>query len=214
MFNFSDLNILFLAPHTDDVELGCGATLARCLEDKANVHVAAFSTAQQSLPEGMEVDTLKKEFYAAMGHYDIPNEHLHVFDFQVRRLNDKRQEVLDQLVMLKNKIDPDIIFTPSSNDQHQDHQVINRETLRAFKSKTIFGYELPWNNLEFSTDIFFSLEQRHIDKKLQALGEYKSQIIKNRGYFNNDFILSLAKVRGAQKNTKYAEAFEVLTAVF
>ena len=214
MFDFSELNILFLAPHTDDVELGCGATLARCVEDKANVHVAAFSTAQESLPEGMEIDTLKKEFYAAMDHYDIPDKNLHVFDYQVRRLNDKRQEVLEQLVELKNDIDPDIIFTPSSNDQHQDHQVINKETLRAFKSKTIFGYELPWNNLEFSTDIFFSLEKRHIDKKLDALSEYKSQIVKRRCYFNSDFILSLARVRGAQKNTTYAEAFEVLTAIF
>ena len=211
MLNFKKQKFCFW--HYRRCRIGCGATLARCLEDEASVHVAAFSTARQSLPEGMEVDTLKKEFYAAMGHYDIPNDHLHLFDFQVRRLHDKRQEVLDQLVDLKNKIDPDIIFTPSSNDQHQDHQVVNRETLRAFKSKTILGYELPWNNLEFASDIFFSLERRHIDKKIRALQEYNSQIIKNRSYFNNDFILGLAKVRGVQKNTKYAEAFEVITAL-
>ena len=144
-----------MAPHTDDVELGCGATLARCLEDEAGVHVAAFSTARQSLPEGMEVDTLKRSFMRRWGIMIFRIIHLHLFDFQVRRLHDKRQEVLDQLVDLKNKIDPDIIFTPSSNDQHQDHQVVNRETLRAFKSKTILGYELPWNNLEFASDIFF-----------------------------------------------------------
>ena len=64
--NFCDKKILFLAPHTDDVELGCGATLARCLEEGANVHVAVFSTASASLPGGYVKNALELEFVAAM----------------------------------------------------------------------------------------------------------------------------------------------------
>ena len=49
-------NILVLAPHTDDGELGVGGTISRFIEEGANVYYAAFSTAEQSVPEGFEKD--------------------------------------------------------------------------------------------------------------------------------------------------------------
>ena len=45
-------NILVLAPHTDDGELGLGGTISRLIEDGKKVTYVAFSTAQQSVPEG------------------------------------------------------------------------------------------------------------------------------------------------------------------
>ena len=45
--------ILVLAPHTDDGELGCGAAIARFVEQGAEVHYVAFSTAKESVPKGM-----------------------------------------------------------------------------------------------------------------------------------------------------------------
>ena len=44
--------ILVLAPHTDDAELGCGASIVRMLENDREVYIAAFSTAEESLPPG------------------------------------------------------------------------------------------------------------------------------------------------------------------
>jgi len=52
------------------------------------------------------------------------------------------------------------------------------------------------------------LEQRHIDSKVAALQEYKSQ--SHRDYMKVDFITSLARARGVQIGAQYAEAFEVL----
>ena len=90
----------------------------------------------------------------------------------------------------------------------QDHQVIAQEGVRAFKNSTILGYELPWNNLKSSNTAYFCLEQRHLDKKMEALRQYKSQAQKN--YFQSEFILSLARFRGVQVNSRYAEAYEVM----
>jgi LmbE family N-acetylglucosaminyl deacetylase len=97
---------------------------------------------------------------------------------------------------------------PSENDIHQDHYTISQEGLRAFKFCTIFCYEMPWNNLTFNTSSFFVLEERHINKKINALEEYKSQA--HRSYANADFIRSLARVRGEQISVKYAETFDII----
>lgn len=54
-------NILVLAPHTDDGELGLGGTINYLIEQGKNVVYAAFSTAEQSVPEGFPKDILKTE---------------------------------------------------------------------------------------------------------------------------------------------------------
>ena len=208
---FSGARALFIAPHTDDVELGCGATLARCVEECETVDVVVFSTAVESLPDGSAPDRLKLEFLKAMEQYEIPTDRLHVFDFQVRRLNYSRQDVLEELVQLRMQIKPTIVFTPSVGDVHQDHQVVHNESLRAFKSVTMLGYELPWNHFHFESRVFVNVSDKHLETKLRALRAYQSQMEKNRGYFDEEFIRGLAKVRGIQQGVPYSEAFELIT---
>lgn len=208
---FSGSRALFIAPHTDDVELGCGATLARCVDECETVDVVVFSTAVESLPDGSSPDRLRVEFLKAMDEYAIPADRIHVFDFQVRRLNYSRQEVLEELVRLRKKLDPTIIFTPSGGDVHQDHQVVHNESLRAFKSVTMLGYELPWNHFHFETRVFVKVTEEYLETKLRALRAYESQMEKNRGYFDAEFIKGLARVRGIQQGVPYSEAFELIT---
>ena len=52
--------ILVLAPHTDDGEFGCGGTIARLVDTGASVTYVAFSSAEESVPEGMDKDILKR----------------------------------------------------------------------------------------------------------------------------------------------------------
>lgn len=208
---FQGARALFLAPHTDDVELGCGATLARCVEESESVDVVVFSTAAASLPPGSDPDRLKNEFLAAMEEYRIPAERLHVFDYQVRRLNYSRQDILEELIRLRQKIKPNIVFTPSKGDVHQDHQVVHDESLRAFKTMTMLGYELPWNHFHFESRVFVNVTKDHLDLKLKALQAYGSQVEKSRSYFDPEFITGLARVRGLQQGVSYSEAFELIT---
>lgn len=201
-------NVLVLAPHTDDGELGCGGTIAKLLESGANIYYAAFSTAEQSLPDGLPKDTLKIEVRNATKVLGIREENLIIFNYEVRKLNYVRQEILESLIEIRKQIDFDLVFLPSINDIHQDHKTISEEGLRAFKNTTIFGYELIWNNLTFNTTSFVRLEKRHIQQKVLALQEYKSQ--KGRSYMSEKFIFSLAIARGVQIGVEYAESFEVV----
>jgi LmbE family N-acetylglucosaminyl deacetylase len=201
-------NVLVLAPHTDDGELGAGGTIAKLIENGVNVYYVAFSTAEESVSEGFEKNVLKTEVKNATEKLGIKNENLIILNYQVRKLNYVRQEILEDLIKLRKKIIFDLVLMPSLHDIHQDHSTIATEGLRAFKFTTILGYELIWNNLTFNTTSFVSLEKEHILKKIEALKEYKSQA--QRDYMSEEFILALAKTRGVQIGVQFAESFEVI----
>lgn len=203
-----DKKILILAPHTDDGELGAGGTIAKLLQQGNEVFYAAFSTAEQSVREGFPKDILKTEVKNATKVLGIKEENLIIFNYEVRRLNYHRQEILEDLVKIRSSIAPDVIFMPSANDIHQDHITIAQEGLRVFKNKTILGYELIWNNLSFNTQCFVKLGKEHVSKKAEALKQYLSQA--HREYMSEEFIFALAKARGVQIGCEYAESFEVV----
>ncbi len=204
-------NVLVLAPHTDDGELGCGGYISRLLEEGTKVYYAAFSTAKESVPAGFDNTILKTEVRAATKVLGIEEKNLFVYDFQVRKLNYVRQEILEELITLRKKINFDLVLMPSLHDLHQDHKTIAEEGLRAFKQTNIFCYELIWNNLSFNTQCFVKLHEKHIQQKVLALQEYQSQSA--RDYMSKEFIYALAKTRGVQIGCDYAEAFEVLRMV-
>ena len=199
--------VLILAPHTDDGELGCGATIARFTAEGKQVHYAAFSLCEASLPPNLPSDTLEKECRKATSHLGIDPSRLYFFNFPVRQFPAHRQEILEKLVSLNKNLKPELVLVPSANDRHQDHQVIHQEARRAFSKTCIAGYELPWNNDQFRTDLFIKATEEHLRSKISAILSYESQ--NHRDYMKPEFIRSLASVRGLQAATSYAEAFEI-----
>jgi len=200
--------ILILAPHTDDGEFGCGGSIAKFIEKGAEVYYAAFSLCEESLPAGWPKDTLERELIKATAVWGIQRSNLLFYRYPVRRFAEHRQDILEDLVALQRNLRPTLVFMPSFNDLHQDHHIIAQEGRRAFKKTTILAYEMPWNNITFSTQLFIKLERRHVDTKVAALKEYSSQ--GEKSYANERFIRSLAYTRGVSIDAEYAEAFEVV----
>jgi LmbE family N-acetylglucosaminyl deacetylase len=202
---------LVLAPHTDDGEFGCGGTMARLVESGAEVRYVAFSIATRSLPPGFPPDTLAREVAEATAELGIAPEGLTVHDFDVRTFPDHRQEILELLIEVWSEWRPECVFQPSVHDVHQDHRTIAEEGLRAFKRTTVLGYEIPWNNFDFSYQAYVTLEQRHVDRKVAALSRYASQ--QHRRYANADYVWSLARTHGTNVNHDFAEVFQVYRVV-
>jgi N-acetylglucosamine malate deacetylase 1 len=200
--------ILVLAPHTDDGEFGCGGAIAKFISEGHDVHYVAFSAAERSVASELPRGILRKEVALATKVLGIPSANLETLTFEVRTFPSHRQDILEIMVKLDAKLSPDIVFLPSTADTHQDHQTISREGFRAFKKTTLLGYELPWNNLEFTTNAFIVLSDEQVTCKIDALAEYKSQA--GRSYATPEFVRSLASVRGVQIGKKYAEVFEVI----
>ena len=203
--------VLVLAPHTDDGEFGCGATLARLVDGGTDVRYVAFSIATRSLPEGFPPDTLAREVREATAELGISEERLDVHDFEVRTFPEHRQQILELLIGLWEEWKPDAVLQPSLRDIHQDHQVIAAEGLRAFKRTTILGYEIPWNNFNFDYQAYFALEKVHVERKVRALAKYESQ--QHRRYSDPEYIWNVARTHGINVNREYAEVFEVYRVV-
>ena len=203
--------VLVLAPHTDDGELGCGGTLSKLIEQGATVHYVAFSICEESVPQGFPKDILATEVKNSSQTLGIDPGHLIIHRYPVRHFPQYRQDILQNLIQIRREIEPDLIFTPSPDDIHQDHQIVCQEGLRAFKRRTVLGYELPWNNLNFTASALVHLEERHIERKTAALNCYESQ--RHRNYWSENMVTSLARVRGVQAGVDYAEAFHVMRLV-
>ena len=203
--------ILILSPHTDDAELGCGGSVSRFIEEGNDIFWIVFSTAEESLPDGMSKDTLKKEFIEVARKLELSKNQYIINNYSVRRLPEKRQEILEQLIQIRSNFKPDLVIGPSLNDFHQDHAVVANEMIRAFKTtSSIICYELPWNHITFNTQLFIKLDKRFVEKKIEILKSYQSQIMKKREYFSSEFVEGIAKVRGTQVDAGYAESFEVI----
>jgi LmbE family N-acetylglucosaminyl deacetylase len=200
--------VLVLAPHTDDGEFGGGATLAKWAAAGAEIHYVAFSTCEQSVPEGFSPDVLVHEVKAATKILGIRPEHLTILNYQVRTFAEHRQAILEDMIKIRQRVQPEVVMMPARQDFHQDHATIAQEGLRAFKHATLLGYELPWNNTSFSTGAFSVVSEAHLQKKIEALAQYQSQAFRN--YASENFIRSLATVRGVQAGAAYAEAFDVV----
>lgn len=203
--------VLVLAPHTDDGEFGCGGTIAKHIENQDEVWYIAFSTCKESLPEGYTVETITSELYEATNKLGINKDNVIVLDYPVRRFAEHRQDILEDLIKYRKQIVPDIVYSPSIHDTHQDHNVIAEETRRAFKNVCIYAYEAPWNNFTFNNQRFNILDASHVEKKLQAVQCYKSQ--NGRAYSSDEFIKGQAKYHGVQVSKDYAEVFEVVREV-
>ena len=208
MSNFCPKRIMVLAPHTDDGELGCGGTIARFVDEGAEVFYTAFSVCEDSVPPGFPPDALEIELLDASAVLGIPRENLIIHKYKVRHLGNHRQQILQDIIDTKRQINPDVVFLPCLSDLHQDHSTVALEGVRAYKGTTILSYEMPWNNISLTTSTFVKLEESHIARKVEALLRYKTQ--DGRPYTNDEFVRSLARTRGVQIGVRYAEAFELV----
>lgn len=198
--------ILVLSPHPDDAEFGCGGSIHRWTKkENREVHVKYFSKCMGS---------------ANNNDFDIHNEsvqamkklggiHRGIFNYFVREFQMQRQSILDDMIKLRDEIKPDLVLVPNSNDVHQDHATIYQESLRAFKFSNILGWEMIWNNVKnIDANYFMKLSEDDIKAKTRAIKCYKSQA--NRFYATDEYLKSMAVLRGTQINHKYAEAFELI----
>jgi LmbE family N-acetylglucosaminyl deacetylase len=200
--------ILILAPHTDDGEWGAGASIARWVREGHEVWSIAFSAAEESVQLGFPIDILRMENISAMAELGVAADKVRVLNQKVRYFPRDRQEILEQMIRLRNEINPELILVPSSYDTHQDHAVIFQESFRAFKRSSILGYEIPWNNRRSELTYFQEIAEADLACKVRAISCYKSQQFRVPNF--EEFIRTLAVQRGFQVGRRYAEAYEVI----
>lgn len=195
-------NVLMVAAHPDDVELGA-AGLALLLKRSGWVlHYVVL--AGVGYPKAEELMSELARSCELMGVKDQL-----VCDFPNTQLPDHSHEIRNVLVRLEENIRPGLVLIPSVNDTHQDHVAVASESVRTFRHReTILSYEIHRHgSYVFKPNVFVDIESV-LEEKLEVLASYKTQL--HRAYFNEDVFRSIARVRGTQVGIEYAEAFEAV----
>ena len=205
--NFENNKVLVLSPHTDDLEFNCGGFVSKILSERGSVASVVFSRCEESVPEPYPKNQLENECIAA--HKLLRISELEILNFVVRKFSEQRQEILELMIKLRDKYQPDIILVPSSFDMHQDHKVICEEATRAFKHATILGYDCPWNNLETNQRLVVELSEDEVKNKIAAIQCYKSQ--KFRMYGSDEFQKLQTRYNGLVNGVEYCELYEIIT---
>jgi LmbE family N-acetylglucosaminyl deacetylase len=205
--------ILTVSAHADDAHVALGGTIKRFLsEDGNDIHYLGFSIAEESVPKGYPKDIVMTECLEGLTKLGVKKKNINLFRFPVRRMHDHRQDILEELNKIKNELQPDIVFMPSTEDIHQDHIVICQESIRAFRrTSSLYGYDFPWNVLTSQKlNFFIELKKEYLEAKINTLQCYGSQIAKQNNCLTREYITSLAIERGNRIGVKYAEAFELI----
>jgi LmbE family N-acetylglucosaminyl deacetylase len=195
--------ILALGAHADDIEIGCGGTILRLLEENSatDVHWVVFGASGQRRTEALES---ANRFLANARRKEIV-----VKEFRDGYFPYIGDEIKDLFEDLKRQFLPDLILTHRREDLHQDHRVISELTWNTFRDHLILEYEIVKYDGDLGTpNLFVHLNETIVNNKIRTIAEcFRSQ--KAKSWFSEDVFASILRLRGIESNApnKYAEGF-------
>lgn len=193
---------LAVGAHPDDLEIACGGTLSRLCDEGHHVHAIIMSDGRAG------GDNAVRPGEARAGASTMGLCSIEVHSFTDTRLEQHGVEMVRIIEDKINQIHPDVIFTHSIHDQHQDHQAVHLAVLRAArKHPSILCYESPSVTSEFSPQLFVDITN-YLDIKVRAVADHRDQAGKR--YLRHDRLRGTANFRGAQGKVELAEGFEVV----
>ena len=131
-----------------------------------------------------------------------------VMTFKDTCLKEQTIELVQTIEETVKLLNPDIIFTHSANDQHQDHQAVHEATLRAARNHSaILCYESPSVTKSFQPALFVDINN-YVDIKIASIKEHRDQ--RTKPYMTPERVRGVAVFRGGQAKIRYAEGFEVV----
>ena len=204
--NFFGKRILFLGAHPDDIELGCGALLHQ-IAHKTEILCVTLSDNQKN----PDLQNVKGEHLRSMKILGIPEEKVLFGPFQTRVFPDSWQDILEYFLKLRKEFNPDLIFTHSKQDVHQDHNTMTDEALRAFRGITVLGFDVVRSSYGFFPHFLVEVTEEDVNKKIEALAQY--QTYQDRYYFNSELTRSIMVRHGALAECPFAEGFDILRIV-
>jgi LmbE family N-acetylglucosaminyl deacetylase len=195
--------VLAIGCHADDIELGCGGTMLALTGENAEVDVTwlvlgaadaraeearASATAflEQAAERNIIVEGFRDGFFPYLG-----------------------PEVKDRFEELKREVSPDVVFTHTASDLHQDHRLVAELTWNTFRNHLILEYEIPKYDADLTApNVYFPLSAELAGRKIDLLLEhFPSQ--REKHWFTDDLFRGLMRLRGMESNspTGLAEGF-------
>ena len=219
--------ILVVAAHPDDDVLGCGASIAKWVsEGRVLVAFLAEGTTARFPASGVSCEQARKD---TASRNRCAEEALRVLGVErsvfkslpCGRLDQEPLIDLGKIVeSLIHEFEPDTIFTHSPQDVNNDHRLCFQATLQATRPgalgvvKRLYTFEVlsssEWRFHEAFLPNYFVDITSHVEKKIEAMYRFESEVREFPHPRSRDGILALSMYRGLQASCKHAEAFQLI----
>jgi len=201
--HFYGKRVCFIGAHPDDIEIGCGALIAN-IAPYTEILCVTLSDNQKN----PALVNLVEEHYRSMAVLGVPEKSIVLGTFETRRFPHFRQEILEYMIQLDRSFNPDIVFVHSRADIHQDHGTVTEEALRAYRGKTVLGFDVIRSSYGFFPQFLVEVTEEDVEKKIAALQEYKTYA--SRYYFAPEITRATLVRNGAIAERPFAEGFDIL----
>lgn len=195
--------VALLGAHCDDLAIGAGGSLLTLCAGRPDLTVHA-------LVLGGGGTAREDEERAALADFCAPARlELTVLDFPDGRMPAHWLEVKEAVVALRGRVDADLVLAPHRGDRHQDHRLVAELVPQVFRDQLVLGYEiLKWDGDLGRPPVYQPLTEETARRKAGLLAKhYPSQ--HGKDWYDEEAFLGLARLRGVQQHTRYAEAFHV-----
>jgi LmbE family N-acetylglucosaminyl deacetylase len=197
------LTVLCLGAHSDDIEIGCGGTILKLIEDHQEIilYWVVFSSGKRRKREAEES---ARAFLKGAKRKTVA-----IKSFRDGFFPHSGRDIKTYFEQLKGKVAPDVIFTHYRSDLHQDHRVISDLSWNTFRDQLILEYEIPKYDGDLGCpNLFVLLKESICNRKIEYLLKYFVSQHGNQ-WFDRETFRSLLRLRGIESNApgKYAEAF-------
>lgn len=197
------LSVLCLGAHSDDIEIGVGGTILSLLSRGVilDVHWCVFSASGERETEA------RRSAEAFLSETESCK--IELGNFEDSYFPSQSREIKAWLIELRSRVSPDVIFTHSREDEHQDHREINMLTSNVFRDHFILEYEIPkWDGDLMRRNTYVPIAEAIMEAKVELLlKNFGTQ--RSKDWFDADTFRSLARLRGMECRApaRFAEAF-------
>ncbi len=197
------LTVLCLGAHSDDIEIGAGATLLNLMDRgvRLDVHWCVLSGGSEREREARASAT---DFLSRAASAKVE-----VMSFRDGFFPAEGERIKSWFEMLKERVEPDVILTHRRDDAHQDHRQLSGLTWNTFRDHCILEYEVPkWDGDIGQPNLYMPVSASALQRKIDLLmSHFGSQ--RSKQWFDAETFLGLARLRGMECRApeRYAEAF-------
>jgi len=196
------MNIVAIGAHPDDIELGAGGSLAL---HRQNGDAVRFLV----LTKGGELSEQSQREHEARTAADILGaDDIHFLGYEDTRVP-YDDEIIKRINDHLNAVDADRVYVHTEEDTHQDHRRAALSSIAASRNiDEVLAFESPSTRSSFDPQYYNALTEEVLERKIEAIRAHESQSEKK--YLEAEAMKGLARFRGRQANTRYAESYQVI----
>ena len=197
------MSVLCLGAHSDDIEIGAGATLLSMQERGVRLDVQWCVLSGGGERES-EARASAADFLAG-----AESAQIEVMSFKDSFFPEQGDAIKSWFAALRDRVNPDLVLTHRRGDAHQDHRQVCRLTWNTFRDHAILEYEIPkWDGDMGQPNLYMPISAKVLKRKVDLLiTHFGSQ--RSKQWFDAETFFGLARLRGMECRApeRYAESF-------